>query len=59
MPPNAPALKFRTPEVRWTNTMPSATSAVSEPVATPRSTNRSAASLNNAVASRVIDDVLA
>src|SRR4051794_16357752 len=55
MPPNAPALKLRTPEVRWTSTMPRATSAVSEPVAAPRSTNRSAASLKNAVASIVTE----
>src|SRR5215475_10846477 len=52
-PPMAPALKLRTPDVRWTRTMASATSAVSDPVAMPSSTKRSAASLNNAVAVRL------
>jgi hypothetical protein len=46
----APALKFRTPDARYTMTMPSATSAVRAPVAVPSSTKRSDASLNSAVA---------
>src|SRR5438477_4791054 len=51
MPPSAPALKLRTPDVRYTSTIPRATSAVSEPVAAPSSTKRNAAWLHSAVAS--------
>ena len=51
MPPSAPALKFRTPDVRYTSTIPSATSAVSDPVAAPSSTKRNADWLHSAVAS--------
>ena len=51
MPPSAPALKFRTPDVRYTSTIPRATSAVSDPVAAPSSTKRNADWLHSAVAS--------
>src|SRR3954469_13810368 len=51
MPPSAPALKLRTPDVRYTSTIPSATSALSDPVAAPSSTKRNADWLHRAVAS--------
>src|SRR5690348_6749094 len=57
MPPSAPALKLRTPDVRYTRTMPSATKAVSEPVAAPSSTKRNADWLHNAVASVITSRV--
>ena len=56
MPPSAPALKFRTPDVRYTSTIPRATSAPSDPVAAPSSTKRNADWLHSAVASTVRTD---
>src|SRR5215471_17311869 len=55
MPPSAPALKLRTPDVRYTRTMPRATSAVSEPVAAPSSTKRNVDWLRNAVATVTVN----